>query len=57
MADHPDLAGFVIVTFDSEGEATVHYDCGPVKPALLPTYVQEALVRKVYEDDSQEDAI
>ncbi|WP_339084743.1 hypothetical protein [Hyphomicrobium sp. ghe19] len=54
MADHPDLAGYVIVTFDSEGETVVHYDCGPIKPVLLPACVGEALSRKVWEQDSQE---
>lgn len=58
MADHPDLAGYVIITIDNEGEAAVHYDCGPVKPALLPAYVHETLSRFVHDNaEEQEDVI
>lgn len=53
-----DLAGFVLVAIDADGEAQVHYDCGPVKPAVLPAYVQEALARTVNDQrDGQEGAI
>lgn len=58
LAQHPDLAGFVILTIDSEGEAEVHYECGPVKPAVLPAYVHEALSRFINEmSDGQEGII
>jgi hypothetical protein len=55
LAETTDLAGYVLVAIDNEGEAQVHYDCGPVKPAILPAYVQEALSRIVNDQrDGQE---
>ena len=58
LSKNPDLAGFVLLTIDSEGEAEVHYECGPVKPAVLPAYVQEALSRFVNDaGDGQEGVI
>lgn len=52
-----DLAGYVLVVIDTEGEAQVHYDCGPVKPAVLPSYVQEVLSRTVNDqNEGQEGA-
>lgn len=42
-ASIPKFSGYVVISFDDDGECEVHYDSGKVPIGLLPIFIHEQL--------------
>jgi len=49
ISKDPDFAGYVLIGITTSGEAETFYDCGPVPPDLLPTFIYDKIHEVVQE--------